>query len=76
MKKEQAEKLVRFAEKLEVILDEASFVTDFFDDIEEKRTVRTALGGMIKSRMLLEELLLDQYPEFRDRLRPPSSDDW
>jgi len=74
MKKEQAEELVRFAEKLEVIIDEASFVTDFFDDFEEKRAVRTALGGMIKSRMLLEDILLDQYPEFRDRLRPPNSD--
>ncbi|MEQ1755315.1 MAG: hypothetical protein ABL973_14425 [Micropepsaceae bacterium] len=75
MKKEHAEKFVQFVEKFEVIFDEASYVTDFFDGDEERRTVRMALSGMLRSRFLLEELLLDEYPEFRDRLRPPEPND-
>ncbi len=75
MKKEHAEKLVQFVEKFEVIFDEASHVTDFFESDEERRAMRKALGGMLRSRFQIEDVLLDKYPEFRDRLRPPDTDD-
>lgn len=73
MNKKQAEKIVQFIEKFEVIFDEVAYESGSIESESERAALKKALGDMFMSRFQIEDILLDQYPEFRDRVRPPDA---